>query len=421
MKFPLPGMTSLDSRIRSILMLRWAAVVGQVATIFIVQYGLGIQLDLAALLIIVLAELAFNVASWLRYQKLPLSEATLLVQLLADTLFLGALLYFSGGARNPFVSLFLVPIAIAALSLPKRFAWTITSVTILLYSVLMYFYVPIHHHVSSDIHQFDLHVIGMWVNYILSAALICFLIVSVSRTLKQKDRVIQQQREKALRKEKLVAVGTLAANAAHEMGTPLSSLTLLASELELDLPENPDVQLLKKQLSRCREIVDSLGQDAQQILNGEKAGYQVGDYMHHLIDQFNLIRPDMQVDFQCDNQLQHKPLQVDKMLLQSLLTILNNAADESRKAEQQSIELQVSQQVGYLSIRIRDFGNGFDEVLLPKLGKVQVSSKASGLGLGLLLANASIERFNGKVTLENHPQQGAITTVLLQQAAIGMV
>lgn len=407
--------------IKALLLLRCIAIGGQIIVIAFAHFSLGLMLNYTALSMIIGGEILINLATWLRIKYITrVSEFECFSQLFADICFFGMLLYFSGGASNPFVSLFLVPIAIAAATLSRSYAWLLTISATLLYSLLMKYYIPLHHHEISSTASFDLHLLGMWANFIISAILISYFVVNMAYALHLREQEINLQREESLRNEQLIAVGTLAANAAHELGTPLSTLMLLSNELENKYGGDPDLQLLTSQILRCRNVVQNLGQDAGDILNKNKIEQPLTDFCELLVDQLNLIRPNLRVHQNIDEKLNDCIITADKTLQQSLLSILNNAADASILTNNDNIEFTLLSVNENLVIQIRDFGNGIPEEMASKIGKTQISDKLYGLGLGLFLANATIERYNGTVTIENHPVQGAVTRVTLNKIILGI-
>ncbi|NQY62520.1 MAG: HAMP domain-containing histidine kinase [Alteromonadaceae bacterium] len=412
---------SPKNSIKALLLLRCIAIGAQIIVITIAHFGLGLMLDYSALSIIVGGEILINFATWLRTKHISrVSELECFAQLFADICFLGVLLYFSGGASNPFVSLFLVPIAIAAATLNRFYAWVLTIAATLLYSILMKYNIPLQHHEMNSAASFDLHLLGMWANFIISAILIAYFVVNMAYALHLREQEINLQREESLRNEQLTAIGTLAANAAHELGTPLSTLLILANELETKYSCDADLQLLTSQILRCRNVVQSLGQDASDVLNKNKIKQPLTDFYELLVDQLNLIRPNLRVHQNIDEKLVDCTITADKTLQQSLLSILNNAADASIFANEDNIEFSLLCVNENLVIQIRDFGKGIPEEMASKIGKTQISDKLYGLGLGLFLANATIERYDGTVTIENHPVQGAVTRVSINKKILGI-
>ena len=187
------------------------------------------------------------------------------MHLFSDVLILAALLYFTGGSTNPFVSLFLLPLTLAAAALPGRYTWAIATAAVICYSFLMVWYFPIPHQHGIN---FNLHVLGMWFGFVLSAILISYFAVKMSATLRERDRALALARENALRDERLVSLGTLAAGAAHELGTPLATMAVLAKDLESECAGRPGVaepfQVLRGQIARCKDILSQLAVSAGQ-------------------------------------------------------------------------------------------------------------------------------------------------------------
>ena len=177
--------------------------------------------------------------------------------LLTDVAALSALLYLSGGSANPFVSLYLVPLVIAAVALPAAFAWAMAAVTVTCYGLLFYFYVPLPAlHLA---HDFGLHLFGMWVNFLVSAVIIAWLVARMAQAIRTRDAQIARQREDALRNERIVALGTLAAGAAHELGTPLSTMAVVLGEMAhehaTDGELGRDIATLRTQVDVCKHTI----------------------------------------------------------------------------------------------------------------------------------------------------------------------
>jgi len=205
-------------------------------------------------------------------QVLPVTDTEFFIQLLIDVLCLNVLFYFSGGATNPFVSYLLVPVCISAATLPWRFTWLITALCVIAYSILLFFHVALpifemdHVHMRS---QLNWHILGMWFNFFVSAILITYFVVKMARSLRQQEEVLNEMREDELRNEQVIAVATLAAGAAHEINTPLATMTVLLAELRSEYQGNPlltaDLNLLTKQVEHCAASLKQMVQDLSLI------------------------------------------------------------------------------------------------------------------------------------------------------------
>ena len=165
-------------------------------------------------------------------RKLPVSSVEFFAQLMVDVFALTALLYFSGGSTNPFISLYLLPLTIAAAALPWAYTWVMAAITISCYTLLLFYYVPLPHDHEEHNSEFNLHVSGMWLAFVLSTVLIAWFVVKMGISIRERDKDLASAREQALRNEQLIALGTLAAGAAHELGTPLATMAIVSGELQ---------------------------------------------------------------------------------------------------------------------------------------------------------------------------------------------
>lgn len=228
------------------------------ASLFCLSYD-AIALHFQPIVITLSLLALLNLLTFMRLkQPLPVSALEFFIQLLLDVLALSIIFYFSGGASNPFISYFLVPICVAAATLSGSYTLITASLAVLSYSLLLFFNVPLplvspnHEHMHQALSP---HILGMWLNFFISAGLITFFVVRMARDLRAQEQQLNRKREDELRDEQLMAVATLAAGTAHELGTPLSTMKLLVSELRAEhihnKPLQTDLQLLSQQLEQC--------------------------------------------------------------------------------------------------------------------------------------------------------------------------
>lgn len=349
-------------------------------------------------------------------QKLPVTEIEFFIQLLIDLGCLSAVFYFSGGASNPFVSYFLVPVCIAAATLRQGLTFTISALSIVSYSLLLFIHEPLpalapdHHQTGNDI---NLHVLGMWLNFFISAVLVTYFVVKMAQDLRAQEAQLNRWREDQLRDEQVMAVATLAAGTAHELGTPLSTMKVLLSELRDEYTDNlhlqTDLKLLQAQVNQCADTLRGLVHKAEQAKQGNIEAQSVKFYCENLIERWKLIRPDVR----CTAEFDQHPPEVNAMfsptIAQSILNLLNNAADASAE----NIRLKIYWDFKTLTWLIEDDGPGVAEGISKHLGKSFISTKNKGLGIGLLLTQATINRHGGTVSLHNRHPRGTLTRMEL--------
>ncbi len=257
---PADGAETLAS-MRRLVAVRWWVLVAAAVAILGLPALLAITLPTLPMLAVVFVALAWNGVSWRRLRAATAAGAgELFSQLCFDLVVFGALLFFGGGATNPLVSLLLPPVAVAALTLPPRLVAGIAALAVAAYSLLMVSFVPLPF--DDPARAARLHLIGMWLTFVVSVALIGWFILRMTATIRRRDAELAQAREQALRDERVLALGTLAAGAAHELGTPLATMAVLAGELEHDAQVSADaradLKLLREQIAHCKRIISGL-------------------------------------------------------------------------------------------------------------------------------------------------------------------
>jgi len=358
-----------------------------------------------------------------------LSVAQLHLIFFSASIVLTVLLYLNGGATNPFVSLYLVPIAISAATLSIRFTVALAAFCLLAYSALMFYYQPLqllspghemvlnsekHSMHMTDNNNVNWHIVGMWLNFVLSTLLISYFVLRMARALRTQDAELSAIREKQLRDEQLLGIATLAAGTLHELGTPLATMTLLTEDLKSNAAGNPaiadDVKLLAEQLARCRTIVHSLARAAEQP-SDQLQRVPLASYLEKVLGNWHLLQPAIPVQKQFEHTRSF--IRVDSTFEQALINLLNNAAEASPKGIDVSIEESAVNDT--VTISILDHGTGI-RLDAASIGKPFASTRGPGRGLGLFLSNASIERLGGKVMLQSHSGGGTLTIVTLPVA-----
>ena len=243
---------TLNRQIQWLLGLRGVAIVVQLFLILFVNIGLNYQLPWAPLFSVIAIELIFTLASFIFYlQKQQIHQSTLLIQICADILFLSLLLFFSGGATNAFVSLLLIPIAIAAVILSPPLLALVAFLAIASYSVLLWF-LPM-----SVMHgNMQGHFIAMGINFLFSALVVALVVGKMARSINQRELAIAAYRENLLKQDQVTSLGVASAQVTHQLATPIATVQLLADELEEDFPNNDIIADMQTQLKRCTDSLE---------------------------------------------------------------------------------------------------------------------------------------------------------------------
>ena len=384
----------------SLLQLRWLSVIAMVLAALVSPLLLGPSELMVRLLIyaalIGLVNLGFQLAD----STLGVAEAprfySPFVQLSFDLLAWGAYIFLSGGATNPLISLFLPLVAIGALILTPRQAWLLALGAILIYSFLWYFYVPLH--IADFARAGTLHLFGMWLVFALSAVLVVGFILQLSGGIRRRDRELTAAREQAIRDDWLITLGSQAAGAAHELGTPLASLNVLADDLLDDGRLPPalaaDVQAMKTEIRRCKETLSQLAARAAQALACQAPTQPAVDWLRRLLDAWQSRHPALAVTWDPGRNLKDHLLPADVALEQALTHLLDNA----HKAGASRIQVRADARRDWLVVGIQDDGRGMPPAALDAFARRQPPDSAGGLGVGLLLGRAAIERRGGSLT-----------------------
>lgn len=379
----MPG-SSAFSFLRTLCSLRWLAIAGQAATILVASAVLGLALPLEPLWIGVGVLIGFNVYASLRLRhSRDLSHATAFGHLLVDMAVLAWMVGWSGGLSNPFGMMFLILTALAALALPRNWALAAALAGISGYFAAAILGQPLR----GDVNTHTLLLWGLGANFLISVVVVLVFTTRLAADLRARERELARLRERFTRNEGIVALATHAAAMAHELNTPLATMTLLADEIAAEVKEpelKQDVPTLSQLLALCRERIRNLAVPTAVDLV-------------RVVGQWRLIRPT--IDLQRSGTLPAS-LRVDPAIAHLLQALLNNAADAGEAASEPRVDLHLEYGYGALRGEVRDYGRGFDpdQTLLPATSLFN-SGKPGGLGVGLALSHATVEQMGGEMTM----------------------
>jgi two-component system sensor histidine kinase RegB len=406
---------------RTLFLMRVVALACVTLALGMAVKWLGIAIPLKPFFAVIAAILAFNAWVWRRATgNAVIADADVFLQLLVDIGALSIMLYFSGGATNPFASFYLPVLAAAASMLPRYQALILSCCAVAAYSLLTTSYVPLQ--LGDPDRAVSYHLAGMWVNFAVSAGLITWFVAALSNTVRQRDVQLARARVQHAENERLLALGIQAANAAHALGTPLSTIAIIVSELRHEIGNlqgeaggtmhpllDEELAIIETQIQLCKSALDRMGEEYSG--SPSDAGNHTSDmaaWFAHFLDQWRLRYPATRLD--CNLQSSAALGARRDALAQILTTVLDNAA---RAVAQNGATVSISlfDEPQHAVFRIHDGGDGVPAALLPRLGSEVVAGTSNGRGIGLFLAFASARGIGAEIHLASAPGQGTSVIV----------
>lgn len=397
-----------------LLWLRAIAICGQIITILFVNYFLKISLPLTAMFSVVLILTILSCVSFYRYKSQKnISDKSLFFELLFDVSALTTQLYFSGGISNPFISLFLLQVIISAILLRPIYAWLIGFMSIACYLWLSINFRELHafHHHGESGDLFNLHLQGMLISYIFAAILLLIFVTKINKNLKARDQNISLLKQQSLEKEQVIRMGLLATGAAHELSTPLSTISVIINDWkEIDLSKEElkkDAKIIEVQLQRCKKIITEILSISKNDRAEQARIASAKTIFDDLINDWKIFRKPENLIYHFHSE-DEKKIILDDILIQAFFNIFDNALEESPSWISINIRLTKTEVI----ITVKDRGKGFEQEILNKIGQPNNSAK-NGNGIGLFLAVKSLQHVEGKLKIENLPNLGAKVEVII--------
>ncbi len=407
------------------MQLRWLAVGGQVVTILFVDRILGIALPLGEMMLVLLLLVVLNLASLVRHHRVAadVRNGELFGALLFDLGALTTQLYLSGGASNPFIFLYLLQIGLAAVLLEWWSTWVLVALAGLCFVLLMGAHQPLALPVQLDDGVPRLYLQGVFVCFLIAAGLLVLFLQRISRNLRIRDEKLADLRQRAVEEDHIVRMGLLASGAAHELGTPLSTLSVILNDwrrmpvFKAEPELIAEIGEMQAQLDRCKAIVSGILMSSGETRAENPGWTTVRDFVDELIEQWRTHRPPIRLDYENafapDAEIVSDP---------ALKQVLGNLLDNAQEASPEAMAVRVERRGQDLVIIVADEGPGFPPEILAGVGKPYRSTKGRpGGGLGLFLVSNVMRKFGGTLDARNRSQGGACVTVTLPLAALSPV
>jgi two-component system sensor histidine kinase RegB len=415
-----PGQDVGDDRGRLnlswLVQLHWWAILGQIVIIAGAAVLTTIGLPVPTLLAVIGLEAVGNVVLGAWARRARVTDAAIAAVMLVDAVVLTVLLDLTGGASNPFSTLYLVNVALAAMLLPSAWAWVLMGVSLVSFASLFLHEATTEpsHHVQMHMSPEELmasHLRGMWIAFALAAVFIVFFVRRVASALSEREQELQLARAQADRREKLASLATLAAGAAHELSTPLSTIAVVAKELQRTLSGSvssevgADLQLVREQVARCRDILDRMSVNAGENVGEPIARFTVSDWVAAALEG---LRGGERVQVEIGPgsggaEIQGPP----RALADALRGLLKNALQASPQPGG-PVRLRTEARSGRVRMTVLDRGAGMPPAVLARAGEPFFTTKGpgEGMGLGLFLTRALAEQLGGELTITSSPAAG---------------
>jgi two-component system sensor histidine kinase RegB len=407
--------TSRTLRLETLIRLRWMAISGQLVAVLAVHFGLGFPLPLGSSLAAIAVSGLVNIALRLRYPATERVEPPRAAAFLAfDIVQLAFLLFLTGGLENPFAFLFLAPVLISATSLPPLLTLGLGALAMACATALTTWHLPLPWFPGERLIMPYLYVVGMWFSVLLGLSFIGVYAWRVADEARLLSDALSATELVLAREQHLSQLDGLAAAAAHELGTPLATIALVAKELEVSAPRGDDViddiRLLRSQVERCREILGKLASLGENGAPFDELG------LAHLIEEVVSPHRDfgIVIEVRLDGEPGGEPVTGRNAgLLYGLGNIVENAVDFARE----HVTVEAAWDARSLSITVSDDGPGFPPDIIGRLGEPYITNRkprdpgqpGGGLGLGFFIAKTLLERSGAAISLANRvpPESGA--------------
>jgi two-component system, sensor histidine kinase RegB len=395
--------------------LRWLAAIGQVGAVAVCVFLLQLDINISAIAWIIFATVVSNIALelWWRWGKPPGLSVPCTIGL--DVILLTGLLYYSGGSSNPFAVLYVVHVVMAVVALGPKWTWAIAAESAVGYGLITAVHEPL------GVLKPWIVQVGNWSGVVLVSLLIAYYVGQISQSLRRREAELAVIRERSARMEMLASLTTLAAGAAHELGTPLGTIAIVSKEIELFLdtkdelkPWADDARLIRKEVDRCRNILERMRVDVSDELRLRPAQLSIAEFVRFIEED---LSPHEWAKVRVSGASEEIVRVPSRAMRQALNVLLRNALEVSPEGE--VVELRISRDTNMLTFEVEDHGEGMDEETARRAGEPFFTTKpvGKGMGLGLFLVRMVAEQTKGQFSLDSRRGVGTRTRLSLPLSA----
>ncbi len=411
------------ANLRQLIELRWLAVVGQLATVLVVHVGLAIALPWAEMLSLLGILVVFNLFSiWRSKLTQPVSQIELCIALLVDVGVLTGQLYLAGGSDNPFIYLYLLQVAVASVLLRPAFLMAVMFSAVSGFVLLTQWHRPLLLDATSPTTLSPNYLGGLLLCFLLNVALLSVFIVRINRNLRQRDAELAELQQRAAEEVHIVRMGLLASGAAHELGTPLATLSVIlgdwahmapfAAEPEL----RDEIEEMQRQILRCKAIVTGILMSAGEMRGEAPELTRLQTFIDRLAAHWRAAHPQAPLALRCEN-LPEVEIISDTALQQVIANLLDNASEAAPGAALTLVAACPDEDT--LCLSVLDDGPGFSAEMLAHFGNPYQSSKGQpGRGMGIFLSVNVARTLGGRLQARNREAGGAEVVLTLPLASL---
>ncbi|MBB3954780.1 ATP-binding protein [Novosphingobium sediminicola] len=403
-----------------LVQLRWIAVLGQLVTIWVAWRVLGVGLPMAELVAVPALLALMNIGTWAYgRQRAGYSYLELLGALMLDVEALSWQLYFTGGATNPFIFLFLVQIMLGAILLPARWSWIVALVACCDVAFLTFDFRPLDLPPAYVGEHFRLYLLGSLACFVLIAALLVYFVVRMDRNQRASSAALAALRQQAAEENHIIRLGLLASGAAHELGTPMASMSVILGDWarEKTIAGDPDLAAdvadMQAELKRCKTILSGILMAAGEVRGENPSVTTARGFLCQIVEDWRARSPG---PITLDDRLgEDVPIIADPALRQ----VIGNVVDNALEVSPEGIAIATAREGDIWQIAVRDFGPGFAPDMIDQVGRPYRSTKGrDGGGLGLFLVVNVLRQLGGRIEVSNTEEGGALVVLSIPLSAL---